>query len=349
MIIIFIIISFFFNSIIINKQLFISIIFIFSCIGIVLSNNFITLYFCFIIQTFSIILYLITQNSNYITKEASIKYFILSSVVGSIFLIGISSSLYLNYNLYFINLSPNINYLLLTLIIFKSGLFPFHFWVSDIYQVCDIKLLYFISILSKIVIIPILYICSNINQLFIIGLFSILVGSISILNQTNIKRIIGYSSIYNIGIVIFISSYNYNISLIYLLIYCIILTFFLLLITTENNIIEIIHIHLFDKYKAFTWLIIILSFAGFPPFIGFLAKSLILNILIIYNSMSILLLLIITSIMLYYLYFKLLTLIFYYTENIFYKIYNNLEILNINKIYLINIFTYSSYFWFFLV
>ncbi|QJC35000.1 NADH-quinone oxidoreductase subunit N [Enterobacteriaceae endosymbiont of Donacia piscatrix] len=168
--------------------------------------------------------------------EASIKYTILSMLVSSFLILGISFIYLDNGSLCFINLLNNdiihsffsINYLtiigLLLIIIslgFKLSIFPFHLWTPDIYQGSPIIITLFLSTFSKLSIFIFLfkflinfayihYMQSFILQIIILlSILSILFGNImGFTTKNNIKRLLAYSSIAHIGYMFIILIYN---------------------------------------------------------------------------------------------------------------------------------------------
>ncbi|QJC35420.1 NADH-quinone oxidoreductase subunit N [Enterobacteriaceae endosymbiont of Donacia proxima] len=168
--------------------------------------------------------------------EASIKYTILSMLVSSFLILGISFIYLDNGSLHFVNLLNNdiihnffsINYLtiigLLLIIIslgFKLSIFPFHLWTPDVYQGSPIIITLFLSTFSKISIFVFLfkflinfaymhYMQSFVLQILILlSILSILFGNImGITAKNNIKRLLAYSSIAHIGYMFIMLIYN---------------------------------------------------------------------------------------------------------------------------------------------
>ncbi|QJC34642.1 NADH-quinone oxidoreductase subunit N [Enterobacteriaceae endosymbiont of Donacia crassipes] len=168
--------------------------------------------------------------------EASIKYTIISTLVSSFLILGISFIYLDNGSLHFINLLNNdiihsffsINYLtiigLLLIIIslgFKLSIVPFHLWTPDVYQGSPTIITLFLSTFSKLSIFIFLfkflinfryihYMQSFILQIIILlSILSILFGNImGITTKNNIKRVLAYSSIAHMGYMFIILIYN---------------------------------------------------------------------------------------------------------------------------------------------
>lgn len=154
--------------------------------------------------------------------EASIKYMILSAAASSFLLFGIALLYAGTGELSFSELSHSINEhwfnqplllaslgLILVGIAFKLSLVPFHLWTPDVYQGAPAPVSTFLATASKIailgVLIRLLFQMPIMNNeavrlvLEIIAGCSILFGNLMALNQSNIKRLLGYSSISHFG------------------------------------------------------------------------------------------------------------------------------------------------------
>jgi NADH-quinone oxidoreductase subunit N len=111
------------------------------------------------------------------------------------------------------------------------------------------------------------------------------IGCITGLNQTKIKRLLAYSAISNIGIVLLGvlpgTILSIQTSIIYLIIYIIIsINIFTILLSIFKNstifITELAGLSRFNPILAITFTLVLLSLAGVPPLAGFLTKYLVL-------------------------------------------------------------------------
>jgi len=99
--------------------------------------------------------------------------------------------------------------LFFTPLFFKLGLFPFHFWLPDVYAGASLSTMAFFATVSKIPIFFLLVKCYYIfasampgfipNSLMWVSLGSILVGSLGGLFQSSLPRLIAFSGIAHIG------------------------------------------------------------------------------------------------------------------------------------------------------
>lgn len=277
----------------------------------IISTHLLTMWIGLEIGTLAIIPILLrTHNPRAI--EAAAKYFLTQSTASIILLLAIT----LNYhNLGTWQFSPHtqqyIFYLILLALIIKLGLAPFHFWVPEVTQAIPILNGLLLLTWQKIAPLIILYNISYITDLKIIPIFAILsviIGGWGGLNQTQIRKILAYSSIAHIGWIIAVSIYNPAIILLNFLIYVLLTTslFFTVYIlsTTSISIFSIT----WNKFPliTFTSLIILLSLGGLPPLSGFLPKWIIITELTKNNSIFIALFIALTALLNLFFYIRLI-------------------------------------------
>jgi len=154
--------------------------------------------------------------------EASIKYTILSAAASSFLLFGIALVYAQTGNLSFLAIGKSLGDgmlhepLLLTglglMIVglgFKLSLVPFHLWTPDVYQGAPAPVSTFLATASKIAIFGVvmrLFMYAPVGDseavrvvLGVIAFASIIFGNLMALSQSNIKRLLGYSSISHLG------------------------------------------------------------------------------------------------------------------------------------------------------
>ncbi|WP_190600630.1 NADH-quinone oxidoreductase subunit NuoN [Candidatus Vesicomyidisocius sp. SY067_SCS001] len=246
--------------------------------------------------------------------EAALKYFILGAIASALLLYGmsmiygISGSLNINEIANFVsntNLTSRktliINFGLVFLVIgiaFKLGSVPFHMWVPDVYQGAPTSVTLFISTVPKIAAISILIrilvnglgsMHSYWSDLFmVLSILSITLGSVVALMQTNIKRMLAYSTISHVGFIMlgFVTGTltGYSAAIFYTLVYILMsLAAFGMIILLNKQGFEVDQISDFkglskhSPWFALMMLIVMLSMAGIPPFLGFYSKFFILQ------------------------------------------------------------------------
>lgn len=154
--------------------------------------------------------------------EAAIKYTILSAAASSFLLFGMALVYAQSGSLSFVSLGKSLadNMLHEPLLLaglglmivglgFKLSLVPFHLWTPDVYQGAPAPVSTFLATASKIAIFGVvmrLFLYAPVGDseavrvvLGIIAFISIIFGNLMALSQTNIKRLLGYSSISHLG------------------------------------------------------------------------------------------------------------------------------------------------------
>ena len=252
-----------------------------------------------------------------LSSEAAIKYYVLGAMSSGILLFGISLIYGFTGSINYFEIadqirnidSNSVQYLgiifgiifITASLCFKFGAAPFHVWVPDIYQGSLISTTILLSTLPKIAVfivflklyfIPFMaleYVWSDI--LIFIGVASIIIGSIFALTQENIKRLLAYSAISNIGFIILamalVSNDGLHASLYYTIVYSFtaLASFGVVTHITSNshgieNISDLAGLSKTHPYFAILILITMLSSAGIPPLIGFHAKLMVIQALI---------------------------------------------------------------------
>ena len=237
------------------------------------------------------------------SSEAGLKYFVLSALSSGLLLYGCSLiygfsgstnfdviSSQLNSNEYV--LTFGIVFILVGLA-FKISAVPFHMWAPDVYEGSPTSVTLFFTMVPKIaaltVFIRFLYVpfLNLIDQWQMIIIFlsiaSMLFGAIAAIGQTNIKRLIAYSSIGHIGYTLagLATGSNEGIqsSIIYISIYIImnLALFSCLLMLKRNNqyyeeINDLSGLSKNHPLLSLSLLVILFSLAGIPPLAGFFAK-----------------------------------------------------------------------------
>ncbi|MDR0588065.1 MAG: NADH-quinone oxidoreductase subunit N [Burkholderiales bacterium] len=230
--------------------------------------------------------------------EAAMKYFFLGALSSAILLYALSLAygtsgtltalLSANANSsHGINLA-NLAYLfLIAAIAFKLSLVPFHGWAPDVYQGAPTFLTFFISTVPKLAGVMLLFRFSfgevSSSVLTLLSLLSMIVGAVAAIIQTDIKRMLAYSTIGHMGYLLLgmiaQDTMGYTASFVYIFAYALTgLAAFgvLLLAGGANQPPETLDdlAGFSKKFPALAWVMAaaMLSYAGVPPFIGFFTK-----------------------------------------------------------------------------
>jgi len=267
------------------------------------SNDLIVFYMGLELQSLALYVLATFNRDQLKSSEAGLKYFILSALSSGLLLYGCSLiygfsgstnfdviSSQLNSNEYV--LTFGIVFILVGLA-FKISAVPFHMWAPDVYEGSPTSVTLFFTMVPKIaalaVFIRFLYVpfLNLIDQWQMIIIFlsiaSMLFGAIAAIGQTNIKRLIAYSSIGHIGYTLAGLAVGTNegiqSSIIYISIYIImnLALFSCLLMLRRNNqyyeeIEDLSGLSKNHPLLSLSLLVILFSLAGIPPLAGFFAK-----------------------------------------------------------------------------
>ena len=267
------------------------------------SNDIILFYLGLELQSLSLYILASIDRDNLRSSESGIKYFVLSALSSGLLLYG-CSLLYgftgsTNFDLIANELNKeNIGAVFAMVFIlvglaFKVSAVPFHMWTPDVYEGAPTSITsYFavvpkvagLAVLIKFMLIPFLNILLEWQTIIIfISLASMILGAVAAIGQTNIKRLLAYSSIGHIGYALagvatgVISGYES--AIVYIAIYVImnIGAFSCLYLLKKDDeykekISDLSGISRKHPIIAISFLVILFSLAGIPPLGGFFAK-----------------------------------------------------------------------------
>ena len=286
---------------------------LFSSLGMSLmisANDLITLYLAIELQSLPLYVMAAFKRDSVESGEAGIKYFVLGALSSSLFLFGSSLIYGFTGSIEFSEISRSIDILninsgivvgvvfILSGLIFKISAVPFHMWTPDVYEGSATPITAFFATAPKMaamcMLVNILYgpfsgAFESWQQIIIfVSIASMSLGSFVAIRQTNIKRLLAYSSISHMGFALIglispLSQLGVQALLIYMLIYIVTnLGVFACIISLEKNEGETISntddlSGLSKKYPfiSFSMAMLMFSFAGIPPLAGFFGKYLI--------------------------------------------------------------------------
>lgn len=296
------------------------------------SNDFITLFVSIELQSYSIYLITAIYNSSYKASKASMLYFFMGGILSILIAYSINTfySVLNSYSLHtldnLINNTLDLNIILIGLslgLLFKIGIAPLHKWLISIYENTPILITVYISLIPKISILSYLILSNiSINSLVIsiLAILTLLVGSVGGLLQIKIKRLLAFSGLTNAGYMMLLLllnnnefSYLYYItqySISHLAIFMIIIFSIYYINYINNQYNPIIYVNqlkglIYDNaYLVLSMAIVVFSFIGIPPLLGFFGKLNILMSILNNGYYFISIVLIIASLIsaLYYLY-----------------------------------------------
>ena len=325
-----------------------SIIFLIAITGMLLmisSNDLLSLFMSMELQSLSLYILVAFSREDFISSEAGVKYFIIGSLSTCIFLFGTSlvyglvgSTSFNEINIYMSNLYATPTMLIVGLIFIlvslslKISAAPFHMWTPDVYQGAPSIVTTFLSTLPKIAAFGVLirllvYPFGEIivdwgKILIILSITSMLIGSLGALRQSDLKRLMAYSTINHIGFILMGlipgSEDGITAICIYLIFYMTMnLGIFLFILNMQRDQINVSSIKdLSGLYRsqpimAGCLAIILFSMAGIPPMAGFIGKLIILNIIIDNNLFFLAVIAVLTSVVAAFYYIRLIKSIFF--------------------------------------
>lgn len=242
--------------------------------------------------------------------EAAMKYFVIGSLGAGLLLYGISLIYGATGTIGFSNVSvpADLTTLLNLGVLFvvagiglEFGAVPFHMWLPDVYEGSPTTVTMVVGSITKIAIFAMTYrlltlafpvLDGNWQQLFmILALVSVVLGNIMAIAQSNLKRMLAYSTIGHVGFILlglFASPVQgYTAVIFYTIVYAFMaLAAFAMIMRLTSAGFEADQIDDFrglnktEPWLAFIMLMIMLSLAGVPPLLGFYAKFLILQTIV---------------------------------------------------------------------
>ena len=267
------------------------------------SNDLIVFYMGLELQSLALYVLATFNRDQLKSSEAGLKYFVLSALSSGLLLYGCSLIYGFTGSTNFNIISEQLNsseyaitfgiVFILVGIAFKISAVPFHMWAPDVYEGSPTSVTLFFSIVPKIaaltVFIRFLYVpfLNLIDQwqmiLVFLSIASMLFGAIAAIGQTNLKRLIAYSSIGHIGYTLagLATGSNDGIqsSVIYITIYIFMNLglFSCLLMMKRNNTYfedmeDLSGLSKNHPLLSLSLLLILFSLAGIPPLAGFFAK-----------------------------------------------------------------------------
>ena len=341
------------------------------------SNDLMVFYMGLELQSLPLYVLAAINTNNVKSSEAGLKYFVLSALSSGLLLYGCSLIYGFSGSTNFDVISSNIGsdefgnifgiIFILVGLSFKISAVPFHMWAPDVYEGSPTTITLFFSVVPKIaaltVFIRFLYVpfIDLFDQwqsiIVFISIASMLLGSFAAIGQTNIKRLIAYSSIGHIGYALAGLAVGTNLgiqsSIVYITIYLIMnLGFFSCLLMLKRNDVYYESINDLSGLSknhpiiSLCFLVQLFSLAGIPPLAGFFAKFYIF-IAVIEQSMYFLAIvgLLATVVSAFY-YLRIIKIIYFDKPNDKFDRFNSLSLkltLSITTIILVLYFVYPSF------
>nr|BAG28320.1 NADH dehydrogenase subunit 2 [Gephyromantis pseudoasper] len=192
----------------------------------------------------------------------------------------------------------------------KLGLAPMHFWMPEVMQGIPLSAGLILSTWQKIAPMSLLLQIAPLIDLKLtvtLGLISILVGGWGGINQTQLRKVMAFSSIGHLGWIILIIKFSPQLALFNFTLYLLmtLAMFLILMATNTTKMQDITTIYTKTPSLAPIMMLILLSLAGLPPLTGFAPKLLITSELVKQDATLLATLALISSLLALFFYLRL--------------------------------------------
>jgi NADH-quinone oxidoreductase subunit N len=282
---------------------------LFALLGIMVlisANSLVTLYLGVELLALSLYAMVAFNRESGTAAEAAIKYFVLGSIASGCLLYGMSIVYGVTGTLELgkvseavLALGPNQIGLLFGLafiivgVSFKFGAVPFHMWVPDVYHGAPTAVTLFLSSAPKLASFALAYrlLAEGLagladgwqDMLIVVSVLSMAIGNVVAIAQTNLKRMLAYSTISHVGFILLGilagTSQGYESALYYTIAYVIMSVggFGMIILLSRagfeaDSLEDFKGLNARSPWFAAVMLMLMFSMAGVPPFIGFWAK-----------------------------------------------------------------------------
>nr|BAR45746.1 NADH dehydrogenase subunit 2 [Ipnops sp. auip01] len=225
---------------------------------------------------------LMTQHHHPRAVEAATKYFLTQATAAALILFASTTNAWLTGEWNIQLLSHPLPATMVTLALaLKIGLAPVHFWLPEVLQGLDLTTGLILSTWQKLAPFALILQMTSAHPTLLVslGLLSVLVGGWGGLNQTQLRKILAYSSIAHLGWMILILQFAPSLTLLSLILYIVMTSsVFLTLKHSGATSVNALAIS-WTKTPALAALVplSLLSLGGLPPLTGFMPKWLIIQ------------------------------------------------------------------------
>ena len=282
---------------------------LFSVLGMMImvsGQSLLTLYVGLELLSLSLYALVALDRDNAKATEAAMKYFVLGALASGMLLYGMSMIYGMtgSLNIAEINTAlmagPKIHSVLIVGLVFivsglafKLGAVPFQMWVPDVYEgsptavtmlISSVPKLAAFAFVIRILVLALPSLAVDWQQmLMIMAVLSIIIGNITAIAQTNLKRMLAYSTISHVGFLLYglmSATINGFIFAMFYVVSYVLMTLagfgIILLLSRKgfeaDKLDDLKGLNQRSPWHAFLMLIVMFSMAGVPPTLGFYAK-----------------------------------------------------------------------------
>jgi len=268
------------------------------------ANSLLTVYLGVELLALSVYAMVAFDRDSGISAESAMKYFVLGAIASGALLYGMSLIYGLTGTLDLGELAVRLStptslgvlmgvVFIVVAVAFKLGAVPFHMWLPDVYEGAPTSVTLFIGTVPKIAYfaLALRLLAQGLGglslewtqMLAILAVLTLVVGNVVALVQTNLKRLLAYSTIANVGFIVlgFVAGTpdGYAAALYYTLVYVLVAlgSFGVILLASRkgfeaDRLDDYKGLHQRDPLLAFAMMLLMFSTAGVPPLVGFWAK-----------------------------------------------------------------------------
>nr|UYX79054.1 NADH dehydrogenase subunit 2 [Diploderma fasciatum] len=221
--------------------------------------------------------------------EASTKYFLTQTIASCLLLFSCTTNAWYTGTWSITQMDDTYtSTMMLIALTMKAGTTPTHFWLPEVMQGSTLITTVLMSTWQKIAPLTLIFSMSNhasSNIALMLGLLSTTFGGWGGMNQTQLRKMMAYSSIANMGWTMMTLASQAKASMISIFTYIltIIPTIFMMELTSTKTLQNMTTSWSTSPTTSTTLALLLLSTAGLPPLTGFIPKLLILNELVTQN------------------------------------------------------------------
>ena len=268
------------------------------------ANSLLTVYLGVELLALSVYAMVAFDRDSGIAAESAMKYFVLGAIASGALLYGMSLLYGLTGTLDLGELAERLTtptslgvimglVFVVVAVAFKLGAVPFHMWLPDVYEGAPTSVTLFIGTVPKIAYfaLALRLLAQGLpglslewtQMLAVLAVLTLVVGNVVALVQTNLKRMLAYSTIANVGFIVlgFVAGTpdGYAAALYYTLVYVLVAlgSFGVILLASRpgfeaDRLDDYRGLHQRDPLLALAMMLLMFSTAGVPPLVGFWAK-----------------------------------------------------------------------------